>query len=129
MFRRLIQREWTSNESDGLCTSRERGIVVVNWAAERWDNVRKVGSQGANFTKGTLRLAVTREVHPTEVANAAIRVDEMPAVCAYSTSCILGPIVCMGWNRSYNICRISRRMEYWLKCMRVVRWRDVENNN
>jgi hypothetical protein len=37
MLQRLIQRERTSNESDELRTSRERGIasVVVNWAAER----------------------------------------------------------------------------------------------
>ena len=27
MLRRLIQREWTFNESDALCTSRESGIV------------------------------------------------------------------------------------------------------
>jgi hypothetical protein len=41
-------------------------------------------AKGKN-SQGDIRLAVTRQVHPTKVVNAAIRVDEMPAVCAYST--------------------------------------------
>ena len=38
----------------------------------------------------------------------------MPAVRAYTTSRNPGPIVGMGWNRSYNTGRAGRRVEYWL---------------
>jgi hypothetical protein len=108
----LIQRERTSNEGDDLRTSRERGIasVVVNWVAERGITREKSGRKG-RYSRRVIRLAVTREVHPTKVANTAICVDEMPTVCEYSTSSITGPIVCIGWNRSHSIGQISRRMD------------------
>jgi hypothetical protein len=48
-------------------------------------NVRHVGHKGA--VHGDRRLAVSGEIQPTKVAYATIRVNEMPAVDAYSTSC------------------------------------------
>jgi hypothetical protein len=54
-------------------------------------------------SQGDARLAVPREVHPTEVAHAPIRVEEMPAVCANSTSRAAGPIMGVGWGRSHDI--------------------------
>ena len=38
----------------------------------------------------------------------------MPAVRAYATCRIPGPIMAMGWSRSYNIGGVGRRVEYWL---------------
>jgi hypothetical protein len=66
------------------------------------------------FTKDA-RLAVPREIHPTKVAHATIRVKEMPPVSAYSTSCASGPIMGVGRDRSYTVRRIGGRMVYWLK--------------
>jgi hypothetical protein len=77
-------------------------------------------------TQGDVRLAVPGKVHPTKVAHAAIRVDKMPAMRAYSTRRIPGPIVGMGWNRSHNIGAVGRRVVYGLKCMWSVRRRERE---
>ena len=35
LLRRLIQREWTTDESDDLCTSRKCSVVVVDRAASQ----------------------------------------------------------------------------------------------
>jgi hypothetical protein len=79
----------------------------------RQSNVRHAGGEGC-FT-GDARLAVPREIHPSKVAHATIRVKEMSSMSAYSTSCAPGPIMGVGRDRSYNVCRVGGRMVYWLK--------------
>ena len=61
-----------------------------------------------------VRLTVPRKVHPTKVAHAAIRVNEMPAVRVYATGRVAGPILGMGC-RSHKIC--DGRGVYGIECM------------
>jgi hypothetical protein len=56
------------------------------------------------------RLAVPREVDPSEVAHAAIPVDEMPAVSADSAGCIPRPVVGVGRDGAHDIRRVGGRV-------------------
>ena len=56
------------------------------------------------------RLAVSREINSSEIAHAAIPVDEMPAVSADSASCIPRPVVGIGRGGAHDIRRVGGRV-------------------
>jgi hypothetical protein len=110
MLRRLVQREWTADKGDAFCTSRKRGIIVVNGAAGATRRERSMEG-----SRGDPRLAAPREVHATKITHAPIRVDEVPAMRANATGRISGPIVGIGRGGSHDVCRVGGRVMHRLK--------------
>jgi hypothetical protein len=92
-----------------------------------WARAEREKEARNGFTRGrNARLAVPREVHPTKVAHAPIRVEEMPAVGANATGRTPGPIMGVGRGRSHDIRRVGGWVVYWLKRKRGIRPKDTE---
>ena len=91
----VFERKGSTDECNVGMVSRKRVVVMVHWASLPLSNIYE-------FVEALCyaRLAIPRQVHPAQVANASIPIYEVPPMDIYLSTCSCRrPIVCVGVRR------------------------------